>query len=75
MAPPKIVKPSFHNLRHALDLDFFNIRRVNRESTLDSFAKGYAADCEGFLDAATFSGNHNARENLGSLLISLTNFV
>jgi len=39
MAIAKVVKPGFHNLRHALYLYLFDIRRVYEEGSLNTFAK------------------------------------
>ena len=39
MAIAKVVKPGFHDLRNALYLYFFNVRRVDGEGSLNAFAK------------------------------------
>ncbi len=58
----------------ALDFDLLDVGRVDGEGALYTFAEGNAANGEGGVDASAFTGDHDARENLGALFVAFANF-
>jgi hypothetical protein len=69
----EIVKLGSANLTVSKDFELGYVRRVERESSLDSDAAGDLADRNGLGNAAMLKGNDDAFEKLNALLASFSN--
>src|SRR5690606_15575541 len=70
-AVAKVIQPRAPHNALAVDLDLFDVRRIDRENTFDAFAIRNAADGESLTDSGPAPGNHDSRENLDPLLVAL----
>ena len=69
----EVVEARPTNVATCDDLDLFDARRVERENTLDADATGDLPDREGRACAPTALADHNAFEDLDTLLVTLPN--
>ena len=73
-ATAEVVKAGLHHFGLTLDLDFVDVRRVDREHPLDAFAIADATNREGLVDAVPLTGDDDAGVNLDALFVALADF-
>ena len=68
---PQKIQLCASDLAASYRADVKDIRRVQREDSLDTLVAHHPADREGLVDPTAFAGDHSTRKNLRAFLVTL----